>query len=72
VFQRGTPPPADAFEIWTVTVEVALLDGRTMEERPQEPVREPRKWPLRQTFAFLLVLGGCFWIVLGIILKVVL
>lgn len=43
-----------------------------MEERPQEPVREPRKWPLRQTFAFLLVLGGCFWIVLGIILKVVL
>jgi len=43
-----------------------------MEERPQEPAREPRKWPLRQTFAFLLVLGGCFWIVLGIILKVLL
>jgi hypothetical protein len=52
-------------------VEVLALDGRTLEERPEQPVsREPKKWPLRQTFAFLLVLAGCFWIALGIILKV--
>ena len=72
MFQRGTPPPPARSIFRTVTVEVALLDGRTMEERPQEPVREARKWPLRQTFAFLLVLGGCFWIVLGIVLKILL
>jgi hypothetical protein len=54
-------------------MEVALMDGRTMEERPPEPsAPQQRKWPLRQTFAFLLVLGGCFWIVLGIVLKVLL
>ena len=42
-----------------------------MEERPQKPATaEQKKWPLRQTFAFLLVLGGCFWIVLGIALKI--
>lgn len=41
-----------------------------MEEGPQKPAApEGKKWPLRQTFAFLLVLGGCFWIALGIILK---
>jgi hypothetical protein len=41
-----------------------------MEERPQKPASaQDRKWPLRQTFAFLLVLGGCFWIALGIVLK---
>ena len=47
------------------------MDGRTMEERPPKPAMpEQKKWPLRQTFAFLLVLGGCFWIVLGVALKI--
>lgn len=44
-----------------------------MEERPMKPAQaEPKKWPLRQTFALLLVVGGCFWIALGVILKVLL
>jgi hypothetical protein len=42
-----------------------------MEERPTKPTApEPAKWPLRRTFGFLLVLGGVFWIGVGLILKV--
>jgi hypothetical protein len=41
-----------------------------MEERPIKPTApEPAKWPLRRTFGFLLVLGGIFWIGVGLILK---
>jgi hypothetical protein len=47
------------------------LVGSTMEERPTKPTapQEPAKWPLRRTFGFLLVLGGVFWIGVGLVLK---
>lgn len=48
------------------------MDGTVAEPVPPESgAPEPAKWPLRKTFAFLLVVGGLFWVVLGVALKII-
>jgi hypothetical protein len=49
----------------------ALEIENASEAPPVAPTPPPelKKWPLRRTFGFLLVLGGLVWIALGLILK---
>ena len=30
---------------------------------------QPTKWSLRRTFAFILIVGGLFWVILGLAFK---
>jgi len=47
------------------------LEVKSVGDPPSEgpPPTELAKWPLRRTFAFLLVVGGLIWIGLGLVLK---
>jgi hypothetical protein len=53
-------------------MESGPLVESTMDERSPKPTTpEPGKWPLRRTFGVLLVLGGVFWIGVGLVLKLI-